>query len=51
MLLTVIQAQEVQERHYFLENLNHPAVFWGIRIVGAALLAFFIISYFNSKKR
>lgn len=50
-MLKMIGTEAVQERHFFLESINNPAVFNGIRLIGAGLLLFFIISYFWYKKR
>lgn len=51
MLLKMVSAEAVQERHFFLESLNSPEVFMGIRILGAAVLLFFIISYLKYRKK
>lgn len=51
MALNMIGPEAVQERHFFLEGINNPAMIYGIRVIGAGLLLFFIISYFWHKKR
>ena len=50
-LLTMVSAQEVPERHFFLENFSNMEICCGIRIAGAAILAFFVINVFRYKKK
>lgn len=51
VLLNKIAAEAVQERDYFLSILENPFVINGIRIVGIAVLIFFVGSYLKYRKR
>lgn len=50
-LIDIIDSSMVEERHYFLEELNTPAVLWGIRAVCIlAALTVFIVYVVSRKK-
>lgn len=51
ILLSKIAAEAVPERNYFLSVLENPFVINGIRIVGIAVLIFFVGSYLKYRKK
>ncbi len=51
ILLSKVAAEAVRERDYFLSVLENPFVINGIRIVGIAVLIFFVGSYLKYRKR
>ena len=51
MLLSMISADAVQERDYFLSVLENPLIIYGIRIVCVLLLFFFVGSYLKYRKK
>ena len=51
ILLSKIAAEAVAERNYFLSVLENPFVINGIRIVGIAVLIFFVGSYLKYRKK
>lgn len=47
LVVTMIPADAVQERHYFMEFMQEPTVIWGIRILFTvfAVAAFLIYKF------
>ncbi|MDE5719082.1 MAG: hypothetical protein K2I53_16045 [Lachnospiraceae bacterium] len=50
-LLSIVAAEAVQERDYFLSVLNDPLVINGIRIVCAAGFLIFLCCYRKYRKK
>lgn len=50
-ILTIINADMVAERHYFLEVLKTPQLMWGIRGICALMGITALVIYFKMKRR
>lgn len=50
-ILTIINADMVTERHYFLETLNTPQLMWGIRGICVLMGITALVIYFKMKRR
>ena len=50
-ILTIINADMVAERHYFLEVRKTPQIMWGIRVVCALMGVTALLVYIKMKHR